>query len=108
MITADQLDRAICGRRDERLAAALIAAQAAGLYDYKTLKIGSIGQMDLFRSVTADAAECLGIPVEMLDLSRESHLRYLTAAAVQLIRDEIAAAPGSTASSLSSYAQKSQ
>lgn len=106
MITPDQLDRAICTRRDERFVAAIVAAKAAGIYNIESLKIGTMGQADFFRSITTDAAEELGIPVEALDPARESHIKTLTAAAVEIIRDEIDAAPGSTDSSLSSYSQK--
>ena len=99
--------QAICRRRDERLAAAIIAAKGAGIYNVDALKLGSMGQDEFFRSVTTDAAEELGIPVDMLDLSRVSHLQILTRIAVALISDEIDAAPGSTNNPLSSYAQKS-
>jgi hypothetical protein len=64
-----------------------------------------MGQMDFYRSVTVDAAETLGIPVEMLSLDRESHLAALTRVAVALIRDEIDAAGGTTHTPLSSYCQ---
>ena len=107
MITPDQLDQAICRRRDERLAAAIIAAKAAGIYNADALKLGSMGQQEFFRSVTTDAAEELGIPVDMLDLSRESHMQLLTRIVTALIRDETDAAPGSTDNPLSSYAKKS-
>jgi len=106
MITPDQLDQAICGRRDERLAAAIIAAKAAGIYDTDSRQLGSMGQKEFFRSVTTDAAEELGIPIDLLDISRESHMRSLIRIAVALITDEIDSAPGSTDNPLSSYAQK--
>ncbi|MEI6178385.1 MAG: hypothetical protein WCS43_15945 [Verrucomicrobiota bacterium] len=106
MITSDQLDRAICGRRDERFVAAIVAAKAAGIYDVAGRRLGTMGQEDFFRSVTLDAAEELGIPVDVLDLSRESHIRTLTRVAVSIIRDEIDAAAGSTDNPLSSYNQK--
>ena len=107
MITPDQLDQAICRRRDEKLAAAIIAAKAAGIYKPEDRKLGTMGQDEFFRSVTTDAAGALGIPVDMLDLSRESHMRLLTRIAVALISDETDAAPGSTDNPLSSYAKKS-
>ena len=105
MITPDLLDRAICARRDERLVAAIVAAKAAGIYDIAARKIGSMGQEDFFRSVTVDAADDLGIPLDVLDLSRESHISTLTRAAISLIRDEIDAVGGTTKSPLSSYNQ---
>ena len=106
MITPDQLDRAICGRRDERLVAAVLAAKVAGIYNIDAAKIGTMGQSEFFRSVTIDAAEELGIPVDAIDISRESHIRTLLRVSVQIIRDEIDAAQGSTDNATSSYAQK--
>ena len=106
MITPDQLDRAICTRRDERFVAAVVAAKAAGIYNIAAGKMGTMDQEDFFRSITVDAAEEIGIPVGALDLTRESHLRSLTRAAVEIIRDEINAAGGATDSSLSSYCRK--
>ena len=107
MITPDQLEQAIFRRRDEKLAAAIIASKAAGIYNATAGKLGSITRENFCRSITVDAAEVIGIPLDMLDLSRESHVRLLTKIAVALILDEIEAAPGSTDNPLSSYSQKS-
>lgn len=106
MTTPDQLDKAICRRDHERFAAAIIAAKAAGIFDLHRRKIGSLEQNSFFRSVTVDAAEALGIPCDMLDLSRESHINTLSKVAAALIMDEVDAAPGSTENPLSSYAKK--
>ena len=106
MITPDQLDRAICTRRDERFVAAVVAAKSAGIYNISARKMGTMGQGDFFRSITIDAAEEIGIPVGALDITRESHLRSLTRAAIEIILEEIDAAGGTTDSSLSSYCRK--
>ncbi|MFT4175034.1 MAG: hypothetical protein QM627_00115 [Luteolibacter sp.] len=79
-----------CFRRsDPKLSAAMDAAKAAGIKSRG--RIGSMDAETFHRSVTIDAAESLGIPVEMLDAARESHIDIMTRVATQLILDEIEA-----------------
>lgn len=81
------INRPCFRRSDPKLSAAMDSAKAAGI---KTRgRIGSMDAETFHRSVTTDAAESLGIPVDMLDNTRKSHIDMMTRVAAQLILDEV-------------------
>lgn len=91
--------RAILARRDPRVKAIEAQCVALGLVDVMPLSEG----MD---SVRIDAAEEIGCKPDDIDLTRDHHVKVLTDAMVSMAADYIAAHPGSTGSSQSSYLKK--
>jgi hypothetical protein len=77
-----------CRRADPKWRAAKLAAKAAGL-KFGAGMIASIDVETFHRSVTTDAAEAIGIPVQMLDARRESHINIMTRVAAQLVLDQL-------------------
>lgn len=101
MTSPREINRVLSERRDPKLVAALADAAALGLNQH-------VDAGEFFRSIMVDAAETIGIPVGVLDLSRDYHVRVMTEVATALVRDEIEAAGGTTENSKSSYLQKTR
>jgi hypothetical protein len=77
-----------CSTNDPNWRAAKKAAKAIGL-EFGNGIIASIDLETFHRSVTTDAAEALGIPVEALDATRKSHTDTMTRVATSLLLDEV-------------------